>query len=171
MSSTDRDALVALYGATDGANWLVSNHWNTNADLSLCFGVTVLGGRVVRLCLPFNNLEGTSGTHLSCNVLDLPQKSTKLQGFVGVPRAPALCPRRTLEYRSYRHPSAEVPLRCAKYTDVLPQTLNHRLRAGALFARLPLSVFQADKCLLNPAHPRYRLLSEFSSATTIFGEC
>ncbi|CAN0446295.1 unnamed protein product [Laminaria digitata] len=59
MASTDRDALVALYNATDGANSKESTNWNKGADLSLWHGIKVNDqGRVVELHLPSNNLRG-----------------------------------------------------------------------------------------------------------------
>ncbi|CAN0421835.1 unnamed protein product, partial [Pylaiella littoralis] len=59
MASTDRDALVALYNATDGANWHQSTNWNIGDDLSLWHGIKVNDdGRVVELDLISNNLQG-----------------------------------------------------------------------------------------------------------------
>eukprot|EP00752_Nemacystus_decipiens_P005495 g4975.t1 len=59
MASTDRDALLALYTATDGPNWKENRNWNTYADLSEWDGVSVNGeGRVVAISLDFNNLRG-----------------------------------------------------------------------------------------------------------------
>eukprot|EP00752_Nemacystus_decipiens_P006258 g5643.t1 len=60
MPQTDRDALLALYNATDGANWNESINWDTNADLSQWHGVAVNDeNRVVALSLGSNNLRGT----------------------------------------------------------------------------------------------------------------
>ena len=36
----DRDALVALYNATDGANWTNNTNWLSNEALSEWFGVS-----------------------------------------------------------------------------------------------------------------------------------
>ncbi|CAM9993902.1 unnamed protein product [Laminaria digitata] len=59
MASTDRDVLVALYNATDGAKWKHKTNWNTSAELRLWHGIEVNGqGRVVGLRLPANNLRG-----------------------------------------------------------------------------------------------------------------
>ena len=54
----DREALVALYNATDGDNWTDKTNWLTDSDLSTWFGVTVLNGRVTELDLGENNLTG-----------------------------------------------------------------------------------------------------------------
>ena len=59
MASADRDTLVALYNATDGANWRINTNWNTDADLSLWHGIQVDDqGRVVELKLNGINLRG-----------------------------------------------------------------------------------------------------------------
>lgn len=60
MASTDRDALVVLYNATDGAHWRENTNWNTDADLRLWHGIKVNDqGRVVGLDLSGNYLRGT----------------------------------------------------------------------------------------------------------------
>ena len=57
--SADRDALVALYNATAGANWVNNTGWLTAAPIGEWHGVTTDGdGRVVRLSLSFNELTG-----------------------------------------------------------------------------------------------------------------
>ncbi len=57
--SPDREALVALYNAMDGANWTRSNNWGTNAPLDQWYGVRVDGeGRVIELDLSDNQLSG-----------------------------------------------------------------------------------------------------------------
>ena len=55
----DREALVALYNASDGHNWTRSDNWGTDAPLDQWHGVLVDGrGRVVMLLLPENQLSG-----------------------------------------------------------------------------------------------------------------
>ena len=57
---TDRDALVALYEATDGDNWLDNENWLSNAPLDEWHGVTTdRDGRVTELELFENELSGT----------------------------------------------------------------------------------------------------------------
>ena len=59
-ANTDRLALVALYNATDGANWLKSDNWLTDAPLNDWHGVgTDITDRVVFLGLVANQLSGT----------------------------------------------------------------------------------------------------------------
>ena len=58
-AETDREALVALYNATDGENWLESNNWLSDAPLGEWTGVdTNDGGRVTVLVLEGNGLSG-----------------------------------------------------------------------------------------------------------------
>ena len=55
----DRAALVALYEATDGPNWVNNDNWLTDAPLHEWHGVqTDLSGRVVELRLMQNDLTG-----------------------------------------------------------------------------------------------------------------
>ena len=58
-AADDRAALVALYNATDGANWTNSDYWLTENPLRDWHGVTTDdAGRVVGLDLLENNLTG-----------------------------------------------------------------------------------------------------------------
>ena len=55
----DRAALVALYRATGGPDWVVSGNWLTDLPLRDWFGVTVdADGRVAELHLQCINLRG-----------------------------------------------------------------------------------------------------------------
>ncbi|CAM9185854.1 unnamed protein product [Ectocarpus sp. 13 AM-2016] len=59
MSSTDREALIALFCSTGGAGWMRRDNWDTDAVLATWDGVQVNDqGRVVGLALATNNLEG-----------------------------------------------------------------------------------------------------------------
>ncbi len=58
--SADRDALVALYNATAGANWVNNTRWLTAAPIGEWHGVTTDGdGRVVRVSIWNNQLTGS----------------------------------------------------------------------------------------------------------------
>ena len=58
--ATDKAALVALYNATDGANWTTNTHWSSQEPLSSWHGVTTdSDGRVTTLALNDNGLDGT----------------------------------------------------------------------------------------------------------------
>ena len=55
----DRAALVALYNATDGPNWVDNTNWLTDAPLGEWYGVsTNAEGRVVRIILSEHGLRG-----------------------------------------------------------------------------------------------------------------
>ncbi len=54
----DKAALVALYNATDGANWDNNENWLSDEPLEDWYGVTVIDGRVTRLNLESNLLRG-----------------------------------------------------------------------------------------------------------------
>ena len=58
---TDKDALIALYCATDGDNWTNKTGWLTDAGLNMWHGVYVAspGDPVTELTLHDNNLTGT----------------------------------------------------------------------------------------------------------------
>jgi len=63
---TDRDILLVLYRSTGGANWKKRTNWGTDAHLRAWYGVGVNDqGRVVKLDLGQNNLEGTIVTSLA----------------------------------------------------------------------------------------------------------
>ena len=60
VENPDGAALVALYEATDGPNWLDDTNWLTDAPLGEWYGVdTDSLGRVLQLDLTANNLTGT----------------------------------------------------------------------------------------------------------------
>ena len=57
--SSDRDALVALYNATDGPNWTNNTNWLSDRPLGEWYGVTTdAGGRVTEIDLSENGLTG-----------------------------------------------------------------------------------------------------------------
>ncbi|MCY4089393.1 MAG: hypothetical protein OXF62_01125, partial [Caldilineaceae bacterium] len=60
LESEERAALVALYEATDGANWTHSANWLSDAPVAAWYGVvTDASGRVTELNLPANGLIGS----------------------------------------------------------------------------------------------------------------
>lgn len=57
--AADRQALVALYEATDGANWNNNTNWLTHSPVNTWFGVTTnTSGSVIELRLGENGLSG-----------------------------------------------------------------------------------------------------------------
>ena len=66
MPGSDRAALVALYEATDGANWTNSTNWLSDRPLREWHGVsTNSDGRVTSLFLRANGLSGSLPTELA----------------------------------------------------------------------------------------------------------
>jgi hypothetical protein len=59
VNPTDRAALVALYNATNGANWTDNTNWNTANKVYTWYGVSMVGDRVSKIDLRGNNLDGT----------------------------------------------------------------------------------------------------------------
>ena len=58
-SAEERDTLVALYNATDGASWTRSDNWLSEAPVGTWYGVsTDSSGRVTRLSLSHNEMSG-----------------------------------------------------------------------------------------------------------------
>ena len=61
----DRDALIALYNATDGPNWSRDRNWLSDRPLDQWYGVTTGGdGRVTELDLSVNQLTGSISPEL-----------------------------------------------------------------------------------------------------------
>lgn len=54
----DSLALVAIYNATDGDNWINNSNWLTG-NVSNWYGVTVSGNRVIDIIITNNNLTGS----------------------------------------------------------------------------------------------------------------
>ncbi len=81
---TDRAALVALYQATNGANWVNSDNWLSDAPLDAWHGVTTDdSGRVIELVLPRNGLSGTIPLELgNANLIYLDVSANELSGEI-----------------------------------------------------------------------------------------
>jgi Leucine-rich repeat (LRR) protein len=74
VPAAERDALIALYNGTDGANWSNKTGWLGAAGTECSWwGVTCAGGHVERLSLSSNNLNGA-----------LPQELGNLSSLVGL---------------------------------------------------------------------------------------
>ncbi len=81
----DSLALVALYNATDGANWANNTNWLTG-PVSKWFGVTVTRDRVTKLRLRRNQLTGSIPGELGnlANLTDLRLGHNQLTGSIPV---------------------------------------------------------------------------------------
>ena len=61
QTASDRDALVALYNATGGDNWINTRNWLSEKPIDQWNGVTTdLAGRVIALHLINNQLSGNA---------------------------------------------------------------------------------------------------------------
>ena len=83
-----REALVALYNATDGENWDVSDNWLSDAPLGLWASVTTDDdGRVTELALDGNNLIGKLppelGSLSNLKELDLRGSGSRARQYLG----------------------------------------------------------------------------------------
>ena len=84
-SSNDRDALVALYNATGGANWMNSDNWLSDGSIGEWYGVTTdASGRVTELILQGNELTGPIPPELGnlTNLLVLGLTKNRLSGAI-----------------------------------------------------------------------------------------
>ena len=84
-TSPDRAALVALYNATDGPNWLNNTSWLTDTPIGKWHGVTTDdGGRVTELDLRDNRLSGEIPTELGnlINLTGLSLSQNQLSGEI-----------------------------------------------------------------------------------------
>ena len=84
-SSSDRDALVALYNATNGPHWTHNTNWLSDRPIGDWHGViTDAGGRVTSLSLDGNQLSGQIPTRLGNlhNLQTLSLASNQLSGQV-----------------------------------------------------------------------------------------
>ena len=82
---TDREALVALYNATDGANWTDNTNWLSQEPLSTWHGITTNSdGNVTNISLPGNVLSGTIPPSLDAldNLLFLSLGNNQLSGSI-----------------------------------------------------------------------------------------
>ncbi|MDE2963436.1 MAG: hypothetical protein OXU26_05965, partial [Acidobacteriota bacterium] len=68
--AAEREALVAVYNATDGANWSNNRNWLSDEPLEEWHGVTVQDGRVTSLDLNDNQLTGSIPAELG-NLVNL----------------------------------------------------------------------------------------------------
>ena len=70
-ASSDRDALIAFYNATDGPNWEINTNWLSNKAIGEWYGViTGTDGRITAIDLSDNGLNG-----------ELPEQLSSLSGL------------------------------------------------------------------------------------------
>ena len=112
-SASDRAVLVALYDATDGANWENNTNWLSNAPMGEWYRVTTDGhGRVTQLYLGGNQLTGEIPAELG----DL----TNLQGL----------------YLSNNQLTGEIPAELGRLTNLIDLSLHVNQLTGEIPAGL-----------------------------------
>ncbi len=110
-TETDREALVALYHATNGPNWKNNTNWLSDAPLEEWdLVVTDDTGRVIALLLNHNQLAGPISPHLG-NLVDLKQLHLAANQLSGE-TPPQLGNLSNLKYLNLEHNdlNGEIPL-------------------------------------------------------------
>jgi hypothetical protein len=64
ISQLQKDALIAIYNSTNGANWINNTNWLSTQPVSDWHGVTVSGNKITQLDFSNNNLTGTLPTEI-----------------------------------------------------------------------------------------------------------
>ncbi len=132
-AGTDRDALVALYQATNGANWTNSDNWLTDTPIGRWHGVVSFNdGNVIGLVLSENGLEGTIppeiGNLTNLDLLDL--SGNELSGTIP-PELSNLVNLRVL-YLSGNALSGEIPSELSKLTGLTRVSLSYNQLSGSI---------------------------------------
>ena len=111
---TDKDALIALFNATDGDTWDTSNSWLGRGAIGGWQGVTTAGGRVIGLELSYlvGELPPELGNLTSLQSLNI--LYSQLDG--GIP--PELGNLAGLKMLYIHYPSGEIPPELGNLTDL-----------------------------------------------------
>ena len=109
---TDREALVALYNATDGENWNQSDNWLSDAPLGEWKGVLTDDRRVVVLYLGDNGLSG-----------EIPPELGSLSNLTAL-------------YLDTNALSGEIPPELGSLSNLTDLSLYHNALSGAIPAEL-----------------------------------
>ena len=123
-AATDRAALVALYNATDGANWLNNGNWLSNAPMGEWHGVTTdSDGRVARLDIERNQLTGGIPAELGdlTNLEELSLNENQLTGEI--PGVGGSC-------RSTKTRTGGIPAELGDLTNLEELSLNENQLTG-----------------------------------------
>ena len=128
--ASDRDALVALYHATDGANWVKSANWLSDRPLGEWHGVTTdSAGRVTSLDLSGNRLSGKIPPELGnlANLTGLYLSDNQLRGMI--PSELSNLANLSLLHLSANQLSGRIPSELGKHTNLRQMSLDsNRLR-------------------------------------------
>ena len=135
--SPDRAALVALYNATDGANWDENTNWLTNRPLGDWYGVyTDDNGRVTSLSLGNNGLRGQIPSELS-DLTNLTSLSLSSNGLSGeIPSELSDLTNLTSLRLGFNRLSGEIPSELSDLTNLTWLGLNNNGLSGQLPSEL-----------------------------------
>ena len=129
----DKAALVALYNATDGANWWANSGWLTEAPLSQWHGVEADNiGRVTGLHLSFNRLTGEIPAELGnlTNLTELDLNHNQLSGEI--PAELGSLTNLTGLDLSHNQLSSEIPAELGSLTTLEALSLYHNRLSGEI---------------------------------------
>ncbi len=142
--STDREALIAFYHATDGQEWTNSDNWLTDAPLEEWYGMmTDADGRVTELNLLENNLTGVIPPEIGQlqNLTTLKLLNNNLTGVI---------PSQFGQLQNL----VILDLRHNRFTDSIPpaiglmNSLQHlRLGDNLLTGEIPFEIYQSNSLL------------------------
>ena len=129
----DKDALIALYCATDGSNWTNNSNWLTESPLGGWYGVTLdNNGRVTRLRLPNNQMSGSIPTELGSltGLTYLNFYSNQLSG--SIPTALDNLTSLTILYLDNNQMSGSIPTELGSLTSLTELRLDNNQLSGSI---------------------------------------
>ena len=168
-SDTDRAALVALYNATDGANWHNNGNWLSNAPMGEWHGVTTdSDGRVTQLILDNNQLTGGIPAELgSLTKLDwLYLSGNQLSGEV--PSSLGSLANLQWLHLDGNQLSGEIPAELGSLTDLEALFLSGNQLSGEIPAELG-SLTNLEELRLNSNQLSRDIPAELGSLTNLEG--
>lgn len=83
-SSSEREALIALYNATDGDNWNIKHYWKSSVSICEWYGVYCKDDKVLDISLSRNNLKGSIPKEIGNlkNLKDIALETNNLSGSI-----------------------------------------------------------------------------------------
>ena len=137
VTAVDTEPLVALYNATDGANWTNNTNWLTNEAISEWHGVTTNSdGRVTRLELINNQLTGPIPAELG-NLAYLQRLRLEGNQLTGeIPAALGNLANLQLLYLYHNQLTGEIPAELGNLVNLQYLRLENNMLTGEIPAAL-----------------------------------
>ena len=132
-AETDREALVALYNATNGENWRNNGNWLSDAPLGEWYGVTTNDdGRVIALVFDDNELSGEIPAELGSlsNLVTLDLNFNGLRGEIPAELG-SLSNLREL-WLDHNRLSGEIPVELGSLSNLKQLWLDHNRLSGCV---------------------------------------